>query len=129
MHELLSMLLGSAPLSALSAALGAWATSRLLKRKYQAEIDGLRAEVEERLSNVKSNELDNVRKANDILVESIVEPLKKEIKSLRTDVNRFRKAIEKIPGCDLADRCPVSRELQQQETLDAADDRGSTAVR
>lgn len=78
----------------------------------------MRAEVDEKLAGVKSTELDNVRKANDLLVESIVTPLKKEITSLRRDVDKFRKAVEKIPSCSYADNCPVSRQLQKYEDDD-----------
>lgn len=51
----------------------------------------------------------------------IVEPLKKDIKSLRNEITRFRKAIDKISDCDYADDCPVKRELRElreQETDD-----------
>ena len=95
--------------------LGAWIGSKLQGAKYKTEIDSLRAEVQNKLAGVKNNELDNVRKANDILVESIVQPLKKEINSLRRDVDKFRKAVEKIPSCSYADNCPVSRQLQKLE--------------
>ena len=78
----------------------------------------MRAEVDEKLAGVKSTELDNVRKANDLLVESIVTPLKKEITSLRRDVDKFRKAVEKIPSCSYAYNCPVSRQLQKYEDDD-----------
>lgn len=108
--------------SALSAPIGAWVGSRLQAAKYKAEIDGLRAEVQNKLAGVKNSELDNVRKANDILVESIVTPLKKEINSLRRDVDKFRKAVEKIPSCSYADNCPVSRQLQKYENCGAGTD-------
>ena len=61
---------------------------------------------------------EDIRKANDILVEGIVTPLKKEINSLRRDVDKFRKAVEKIPSCAHADNCPVSRQLQKLEERD-----------
>ena len=121
MTELLQSLLDSALVAAIAAPLGAWVSAVLLRRRYRAEIDGLRAEVEQKFSSAKSSELDNVRKANDILVESIVEPLRKEIKSLRSDVNKFRRAIEKIQLCPMAGDCPVSRELQREEELSVGD--------
>ena len=95
--------------------IGVWLGSVLTRDKYRAEIDQLRAEVQEKLSAVRSTELDNVRKANDLLVESIVTPLKKEITSLRRDVEKFRKAVEKIPSCPHAADCPVSRQLSHSE--------------
>lgn len=45
----------------------------------------------------------------------IVEPLKKELKSLRYEVSKFRKAIDKINVCDHAADCPVKFELREQE--------------
>ena len=105
----------SALVAAVSAPLGAWVNSRVLRQKYQIEIESLRAEMKDKLAEVKSHELDNVRKASDIRMENIVKPLKTEIQSLRRDVDKFRKAIEKIPSCPMAGDCPVSRELLDAE--------------
>lgn len=104
--------------SAISAPLGAWLGSLLTRDKYKAEIDALRAEVASKMSAVENSELDNVRKANQMLVETVVEPLQKEITSLRRNVDKFRKAIEKIPGCPHANECPVSRQLWSDEDID-----------
>jgi hypothetical protein len=94
---------------------GAAITAALMRRKYRVEIEALRADVDKRLSEVTSNELSNVREGNDILMKQIVEPLKAEIKQLRSDVNKFRRAIEKIPACPVGADCPVSRELLDAE--------------
>ena len=107
----------------MSAPLGAWLGAKLQSQKYKTEIDSLRAEVQKKLAGVKYSELENVRKANDILVEGIVTPLKKEINSLRRDVDKFRKAVEKIPSCAHADNCPVSRQLQKLEERDNGTER------
>lgn len=109
----------SSLVAAVSAPLGAWANSRVLRQKYRLELDKLRAEMQQTLTNVENGELENVRKASDILMENIVKPLEKEIKSLRKDVDKFRKAVEKIPSCPMADGCPISRELLSAETADA----------
>lgn len=114
----ITTLIVSSIMAAISAPIGAWVSSRLLKAKYKAEIDSLRAEVDGKLAGVCSSELDNVRKANDLLVESIVTPLKKEINSLRRDVEKFRKAVESIPSCPMADKCPVSRKLRDSDEDD-----------
>ena len=90
----------------------------MTRDKYKAEIDALRADVASKLSAVENSELDNVRKANQMLVETVVEPLQKEITSLRRNVDKFRKAIEKIPGCPHANECPVSRQLWSDEDID-----------
>lgn len=107
----ITIIVVSAIVAAISAPLGAWVSSRVLRQKYALELDKLRAEMKQTLSEVESTELENVRKASDILMEHIVTPLKSEIKLLRRDVDKFRKAIEKIPSCPMADDCPVSREL------------------
>lgn len=105
----------SSLVATISAPIGAWVNSRLMRKKYDIEIGNLRAEMETKLSAVKKSELDNVREASEILMENIVKPLKFEIQSLRKDVDKFRKAVEKIPSCPMADSCPVSRELLNPE--------------
>lgn len=114
----ITTILVSAIVAAISAPLGAWVNSRVLRQKYDLELGKLRAEMKQTLTEVESNELENVRKASDILMEHIVTPLRSEIKSLRKDVDKFRKAVEKIPTCPMADSCPVSRELLVAEAGD-----------
>lgn len=115
--ELLTIIVSSL-VAAVSAPIGAWVNSKILRQKYDIEIGQLKAEMQKKLSDVKDSELENVRKASDILMENIVKPLETEIKSLRRDVNKFRKAIEKIPSCPMADNCPVSRQLLADEAGD-----------
>ncbi len=98
--------------------LGGWIGAILMRQKYRVEIEGLKADLEKKLTETRRTELDNVRQGNDILMQQIVEPLRTEIKSLRSDVNKFRKAIEKIPGCPHSSDCPVSRELLADEKGD-----------
>lgn len=105
----------SSLVAAVAAPIGAWVSSRIMRQKYDIEIGDLRAEMETKLSAVKKSELDNVREASEILMDNIVKPLKYEIQSLREDVEKFRKAVEKIPSCPMADSCPVSRELLNTE--------------
>ena len=118
MSTITTILLAIIGSSAISGSLGAWLGSVLTRDKYKAEIDALRADVASKLSAVENSELDNVRKANQMLVETVVEPLQKEITSLRRNVDKFRKAIEKIPGCPHANECPVSRQLRSDEDID-----------
>ena len=101
----------SALIAAVATPVGAWVGSRLMRAKYQAEVEQLRAEMKDKLAEVKSHELENVRRASDILMESIVPPLKAEITNLRNDVQRLNKALERIWGCPHVDRCPVKYEL------------------
>ena len=118
MSTITTILLAIIGSSAISGSLGAWLGSVLTRDKYKAEIDALRADVASKLSAVENSELDNVRKANQMLVETVVEPLQKEITSIRRNVDKFRKAIEKIPGCPHANECPVSRQLWSDEDID-----------
>lgn len=115
----------SALVAAIATPVGAWVGSRLMRAKYQAEVDQLRAEMKDKLAEVKSHELENVRKASDILMESIVPPLKAEIINLRNNVQRLNKALERIWGCPHVDRCPVKYELLLQPKGGGAEPDGS----
>ena len=115
----------SALVAAIATPVGAWVGSRLMRAKYQAEVDQLRAEMKDKLAEVKSHELENVRKASDILMESIVPPLQAEINNLRNDVQRLNKALERIWGCPHVDRCPVKYELLLQPKGSGAEPDGS----
>ncbi len=107
--------------AAIAAPLGAWVSSIILRRKYQIELDSLRADNENKLAEAKGKEVDNVRKALEVIMANVVAPLEKEIKSLRKDVGKFRRAVEKIPSCPMAGSCPVSHELRSAETDDERD--------
>ena len=72
-------------------------------KKYRQEVEKLRAEVETARTNTRSNELENVKKAMAILMEEVVEPLKKE-----------------VSVCPHSADCPVRRELQGSEERDRA---------
>ena len=101
----------SALVAAVSGPVGAWVGRKLERAKYRIELETLRADMNNKLAEVKSNELENVRKAADILMESIVPPLKAEITNLRNDVQRLNTALERIWGCHHIDSCPVKFEL------------------
>lgn len=107
--ELIALVFGivSAPLSA-------WLSSRLERRKYEVQLSALQKEVEKQSSDVKAGELENVRTANSILMETIVEPLRQEIKQLRDEVDRLNQALEQISACRHAHDCPVTRKLRYQ---------------
>ena len=55
-----------------------------------------------------------------ILMEEVVEPLKKEINAIRREMARLRKAVEKVSVCPHSADCPVRRELQGSEERDRA---------
>ena len=58
----------SALSAAIAAPIGAWVGRKLERDKYRIELDRLRAEMKDKLAEVKSHELENVRKAPDILM-------------------------------------------------------------
>lgn len=108
-----------------SAPVGGWLAAKLLRRKYDAEVAKLQAEVAKLQADVKAaqintrgDELDNVKKAMEILMEQVVEPLKREINGIRRELSRFCKAVEQANTCSLRDNCPVRNELQKSERID-----------
>ncbi len=54
----------------------------------------------------------------DILIENIVKPLEKELQSVRRELSKFRKAIEKVKSCKYEDECPVKEQLYKLEDHD-----------
>lgn len=94
--------------------------SMIDSKKYRQEVEKLRTEVESARTNNRSNELENVKKAMSILMEEVVEPLKKEINAIRREMVRFRRAVEKVNICPHSADCPVRRELQKSEERDRA---------
>ena len=82
------------------------------KQRYLQEVEKLKADVRAADSNVRSNELDNVKKAMQIVMDEIVEPLKEEINAIREELGKLRRAVEKAGDCRLATDCPVRIELQ-----------------
>ena len=119
----------SALSAAIAAPLGAWVGRKLERDKYQIELDKLRAEMREKLASVKDHELDNVRKAADILMESIVPPLESQIAKLSNDVQRLNTALERIWGCRHIDSCPVKFELLLTPQGRGADQEGNGRAR
>ena len=109
----------SAIVAAISAPLGAWVNSKILRQKYDIEIGKLRAEMEAKLSAVKKSELDNVREALEIIMENIVKPLTeqlnatiKSLQSMQREVARLRKSLSVANSCKHADNCPVLFKLR-----------------
>lgn len=82
------------------------------KQRYLQEVEKLKADVRAADTNVRSNELDNVKKAMQIVMDEIVEPLKQEINAIREELGKLRRAVEKASDCRLATDCPVRSELQ-----------------
>ena len=77
-----------------------------------ATLRSLRAKAQE---EAKSLALDNDKKVSDMVNEYFVEPLKKEITSLRRTVSRLTRAIDRIPSCPHSADCPVKDALNETE--------------
>ena len=82
------------------------------KQRYLQEVEKLKADVRAADTNVRSNELDNVKKAMQIVMDEIVEPLKQEINAIREELDKLRRAVERAGDCRLVTDCPVRSELQ-----------------
>ncbi len=91
----------------LSTPLGAWLGSRLEKRKYNIVLDELNAKIENQQSSNRKSELENVREANGILMDTIVRPLEEKLNDLQNELERLHQAIAKIHTCTYAPSCPV----------------------
>lgn len=73
------------------------------------------AEAKEAEQEAKGKAIENEEKASKLLMDYIVEPLKKEINALRKEVRKLQKSIDRIGDCPHADNCPVRDELQKRE--------------
>lgn len=99
----------------ITAPLTALLTAIFMRSKHKAEVDGLRAEVKKTLADVRGRELDNDKKAIEMIMELVVEPLRKDMKALQNKVDILTNAIEKVNSCPHADNCPVSHELRHSK--------------
>lgn len=75
----------------------------------------LRSQKAKAEEEVKSLALDNDKKVSEMVNEYFVEPLKKDIASLRKQVSRLTRAIEKIPSCPHSADCPVKDSLDNSK--------------
>lgn len=121
--ELITLLVGI-----VSAPLGAWLGSKLERRKYEVQLAKLKQELEMQSSEVKAGELENVRQANNILMETVVEPLRQEVEQLRYEVDRLNVALGQIPVCPHAPSCPITRQLRRQKRQGGAPERATDAT-
>ncbi len=102
----------------IAAPLSALLTAIFLRSKHKAEVEKLRAEVAQMMADVRSRELDNDKKAIEMIMELVVEPLRKDMLTLQTKVDILTNAIEKVNSCPHADNCPVSHELRRTKKDD-----------
>ena len=87
----------------------------LLTGSNIATLVTLRSQRAKAQEEAKSLALDNDKKVSDMVNEYFVEPLKKEITSLRRQVSRLTRAIDKIQSCPHSADCPVKDELEETE--------------
>lgn len=87
-------------------------------KKYRQEVEKLKAEVQAAKINTRGDELENVKTAMDILMEQVVEPLKREINAIRREMVRLRKVVGKANDCPHYGNCPVRDELQKSEIIE-----------
>lgn len=76
----------------------------------------LHSQQEKAREEAKSLAIENDKKVSELVNEYFVEPLKKEITSLRRTVSRLTRAIEKIPSCPHSADCPVKDALDETKT-------------
>ena len=72
------------------------------------------AEEKKAEAEARSAEIDNEEKAAKIMMDYVVEPLKKEMTAMRREVAKLRRAVEKIKECQYSDSCPVREELKKK---------------
>ena len=95
-----------------------WFKSITDAKKYRQEVEKLKTEVQAAKTNTRGDELENVKTAMDILMEQVVEPLKREMNGIRRELSRLRKAVELANNCPHRDHCPVRDELQKSEVIE-----------
>lgn len=106
----------------LLAALTALVTLGPTVRKAKAEAEKAKADAE-------TVHIDNAEHATRILIENIVEPLKKELSATRREMARLRKAIDGANDCQHRADCPVLYELRELPKTDAEPDDAVRHVR
>ena len=127
--EILNYILGGGVLALLIGVL----TLKATVREANAKAEQAKAEAEKAKAEAESVRIDNAEHATRILIENIVEPLKKELHETREELRetkkefgstkremaRLRKAIGDANSCKHADDCPVLirlRDLPKSES-------------
>lgn len=77
-----------------------WVGWWLDRRRHRQEVEGLKAD-----NRMKDLELAE-KYVNDF-IETIADPLRKDVRNLKDEVNRLKDAIEKVNDCPYRDNCPV----------------------
>ncbi len=71
-------------------------------------------EVNQARATTRGTVIENDEKSTKLLMEYIVEPLKKEITSLRREIAALKRAVQKANSCKYHDGCPVLHDIQAQ---------------
>jgi|GEM_PF-86847 hypothetical protein B2_07717 len=143
--EILNFILGGGLLASLVGIV----TLRATVRKANAEAEKAKADAEKAKAEAETVRIDNAERATRILIENIVEPLKKELSETREELRstkeefgetkrefgatkremaRLRKAVESANSCRFSVDCPVLfklRDLPKSNTKGAGGGDGS----
>lgn len=84
-----------------------------------------RADAEKAKADAETVRIDNTEQATRILIDNIVEPLKKELSATRKEMARLRKALDGANDCQYRADCPVLYELREFPKSDQDDDDGA----
>ena len=110
LSEILNWILGGGLVATLTALITIGPTIRKAK-----------AEAEKASADTESVRIENTEQATRILIENIVEPLKKELSATRKEMARLRKAIDSATDCQYRADCPVLHELRELPRADPDD--------
>ncbi len=116
MSEVLNWVFGGSLVAAVTALLSVGPSVR----KAKAEAERARADAE-------TVHIDNAEHATRILIDNIVEPLKKELNATRREMARLRKAIDGANGCEHRRDCPVLYGMRELSESDGDGDDGGPA--
>lgn len=111
LSEMLNLIFGGG----LVATLVALITIKQTMQKAKAEAERAKADAE-------TVRIDNAEHATRILIENIVEPLKKELNATRREMVRLRKALDHANACEYHSSCPVLYELRDLPKRDGESD-------
>lgn len=90
-------------------------TLKAVRRKAMSEADKAAVDVTQSKEDVECTKINNDEKASKVLMEYIVEPLKKELSYMRRDVRQLTRAIERANECDYKEQCPVREEMSKKQ--------------
>lgn len=137
--EILNYILGGGVLALLIGVL----TLKATVREANAKAEQAKAEAERAKAEAESVRIDNAEHATRILIENIVEPLKKELHETREELRetkkefgatkremaRLRKAIGDANSCKHSDDCPVLYRLRDLPKVQSDSHERSPGIR